>query len=318
VADGIEPRHDGTGRPALTAAFADVGEGRRIAYSELGDSAGRPVIYAHGFPSSRREALLLHESAVAAGARIITSDRPGYGDSDDAPRRQLSDWPDDVLRLADHLRLGRFAVLGVSGGGPYALACAWRIPAVDPGRMAGCAMVCPLGPLYIPELLRAMNWAVRANLAIGKQPAWIADLLFGRYTTAVLHRWPALVEKVRHIAAPPADQKVLGEGDNAAVLNATIADAMRDRAQGARRDLVLYTHDWKLPFAEVTDPVTIWHGQADGTVPIKHARWYAEHLSQARLNELPDEGHYSVPLLYSRRILDELLVGFAEDQSATH
>jgi pimeloyl-ACP methyl ester carboxylesterase len=284
-----------------------AGGGRRIAYSEVGDPAGRSVFYGHGFPSSRREALLLHETALAAGARIITSDRPGYGDSDDQPGRRITDWPDDVLRLADHLGLDRFALLGVSGGGPYALACAWRLPSLAAGRLAGCALVCPLGPIYEPALLDAMNPAVRVNLAVGRQPAWIADLVFGRPVTAVLERWPGLVEGVRHIAAPPADREVLAQADNAAILNATIADAMRHGARGARRDLVLYASDWQIPTADIDHPIDIWHGEADGTVPIAHARWYAGHVHGARLHAMPDEGHYSVPIRHAREILDRLL-----------
>jgi len=303
--------------PALVTQYVETAGGRRIAYSELGDPTGRPVLYAHGFPSSRREALLLHDTAVATGARIVTSDRPGYGDSDDDPARTIADWPEDLLRLADHLRIEHFALLGVSGGGPYAAAAAWRIPRLAAGRLAGCAMVCPLGPIYIDAVLQAMNPAVRLSLGIGRQPRWLGDVLLGRPTTGLLQRLPGLVEKVRHLAAPPADREVLQEGDNGKILNATIADAMQDGGCGARRDLVLYTHDWHIPFAEIDYPIEIWHGKADGTVPIDHARWYAEHLPNARLNEIPDEGHYSVPLRYSPRILDALLAGLSRTDAAT-
>jgi pimeloyl-ACP methyl ester carboxylesterase len=286
-------------------SFVETADGRRLAYSEYGARGGRPVIYCHGFPSSRREGLLLHPNAIAADARIIAADRPGYGDSDHQPGRSIADWGDDVALLADRLRLERFAVLGVSGGGPYALACAERMP----DRLSGCALVCPLGPIYIDDLLDQMNWAVRASLMMGRQPQWLGDLVFGIPTIATLRRWPNLAESVRSIAAPAADREVLAEGDNAAILNRTIADAMRDGAQGARADLVLYNHDWHLRFASIASPISIWHGQADGTVPIEHARWYASHLPNARLIELPDHGHYSVPLRCSPRILATLLEG---------
>ena len=284
-------------------AWVETSDGRRLAYAVYGDPSGRPVLYCHGFPSSRREAMLLHASAVAVGARIIAADRPGYGDSDDLPGRRIADWADDIVLLADRLGLQRFALIGVSGGGPYALACAARIPE----RLSACGLVCPLGPIYLDVLLRGMNWAVRSNLTIGRQPAWVSNLVFSTATTSVLERWPALVEKVRHIAAPPVDRAVLAEGDNAAILNQTIADAMRNGASGARRDLVLYTHPWGLDFAQIRQRIHIWHGQADGTVPIEHARFYAAQLPNARLIELEGEGHYSVPLRHSGRILGTLL-----------
>jgi pimeloyl-ACP methyl ester carboxylesterase len=288
--------------PDDPAQFVETIDGRRLAYSEFGSPTGRPVIYCHGFPSSRREAMLLHEAALDVNARIIAPDRPGYGDSDPAPERGIADWSDDVALLADRLKLGKFGLIGVSGGGPYALACAARIPE----RLNGCALICPLGPIYIDALLNQMNWAVRTNLAVGKQPQWLGNLMFGGHTTALLQHWPKLVEDMRSIAAPKADRDVLEQGNNAAILNQTIADAMRNGAPGARRDLYLYTHDWQLPIADIRRSISIWHGDADGTVPIEHARWYAEHLPDAGLIELPGEGHYSVPLLYSRQILANL------------
>jgi pimeloyl-ACP methyl ester carboxylesterase len=319
--------------------FVRLPDGRRLAYAEYGAADGDPVLYFHGFPSSRREARLIHADALATGARIIAPDRPGYGDSDDAPGRTLADWAGDCAALVGQLGLARFAIIGVSGGGPYALACAQHLPARLPDRgaspggqcsenrsaiwkasqnakqpgdqggaeLTACTLVCPLGAIAHDELLRQMNPAARASLLPGRQPAWFANLVYGAPTTALLARWPDLVEKFRHIAAPPADRAVLREGDTAAILNRTIADAMRNGAPGARRDLTLYTHDWGLDLTAIRMPIRIWHGTADGTVPIGHARWLAEHLPNAHLTELPGEGHYSVPIRYAPQILTDLL-----------
>ncbi|MGD9410131.1 MAG: alpha/beta hydrolase [Thiohalocapsa sp.] len=289
--------------PADGPQFVQLPDGRRLAYATYGTAAGVPVLYFHGFPSSRREARLMHGDAVASGARIIAPDRPGYGESDNAPGRTLADWAEDCERLADALELKHFAVVGVSGGGPYALACAQHMP----HRLIACTLVCPLGAIYLNDLLAQMNPAARASLLPGRQPAWLADLIYGAPTTAVLARWPDLVEKVRHIAAPAADRAVLAEGDTARILNQTIADAMQNGAPGARRDLTLYTHDWGLDLAEISMPIRIWHGTADGTVPISHARWLAGQLPDAHLIELPGEGHYSVPIRYARQILTDLV-----------
>ncbi|MBK5929533.1 hypothetical protein CCR82_03030 [Halochromatium salexigens] len=298
--------------------FATTASGRRIAFSQLGAADGQPLIYAHGFPSSRREAWLLRDAARAVGARVISLDRPGYGDSDPDPKRRITDWPDDVLCVADALGLERFGLIGVSGGGPYVLACAWRLAqaeaesqSLEPqglqGRLTRCGLVCPLGPIYRDEQLEQMHWAARTNLRIGRQGDWLTDLVFGGPTTAMLERWPALVENTRSLVAPAADRAVLAEPETNAVLNRTIADAMRNGAPGARRDLYLYTHDWDIDFQRIALPIRLWHGQADGTVSIDHARWYAEQLPHATLTELADEGHYSVPFRYSRAILAELI-----------
>lgn len=284
--------------------------GRRIALSLIGPADGEPVIYAHGFPSSGREALLIEPAARELGIRLIAIDRPGYGASDPAPDRTMLDWPRDVRLVADALGLDNFAVLGVSGGGPYALACA--AACAGPlqqslrGRLSGCALVCPLGPIYRDEALEQMHWTARANLRVGRYPPLVADLIFAKPTTGLFARWPALVESMRSLGAPEPDQRVLADAEARDILNQTITDAMRAGARGARRDLYLYTHDWQIPFQQIAFPIQIWHGDADSIVPIAHARWYAEQLPQATLTELKGEGHYSVPVCHSRDILSTL------------
>jgi pimeloyl-ACP methyl ester carboxylesterase len=269
---------------------------------ELGDDRGPPILYCHGFPSSRREALLLHPIAQALGMRIIAADRPGYGDSDPQPGRTIRDWPDDVAALADHLGLSRFGVLGVSGGGPYALACV----ALIPERLTACALVCPLGPVYRLDLLRQMHWPTRLNLGLARVLPSLAHAAFGGLTPLLLARWPETVEHLRTLTAPAVDRVELACTGTRAILNRTIADAMRGGARGARRDLLLYTRPWDIAFDAITQPIDLWHGEIDGTVPVSHARWYAAHLPSCRARYLPDEGHYSLPLRHAKEILSAL------------
>ncbi len=103
-------------------------DGRRLGYVDYGDPAGRPVLLFPGVPGSRLQGHPDRSIAGALGVRLIGVDRPGYGLSDDKRGRTLLDWPDDVVTLADHLGLERFALLSISGGGAYAAACAWKIP----------------------------------------------------------------------------------------------------------------------------------------------------------------------------------------------
>src|SRR5258706_454018 len=111
-------------------------DGRTLAYAEYGEPEGRALLYFHGGADSRLEARLLAEQARCAGIRLIGIDRPGMGRSHFKKGRRLLDWPDDVIELADHLGIERFAVIGVSGGGPYALACAYKIP----NRLIACGI----------------------------------------------------------------------------------------------------------------------------------------------------------------------------------
>lgn len=277
--------------------------GRRLAYSELGDGAGPPLIYCHGFPSSRREALLLHPTALRLGIRILAPDRPGCGGSDHQPGRTLIEWADDVAALADHLELSHISLLGVSGGAPYALACAWRLPS----RIRACALVCPLGPVYRDEILAEMAWPSRLLLGSARTTPGLPSLLFGGLIARSLAESPDCVESVRAYHAPPADRDILGRPEVQSILGGAIRDPMLRGARGALDDLRLYTSPWDIPVEQIQVPIELWHGEADGTVPIAHARWYEHHLPHCRAHYLPEEGHYSVPLGHTEAILQSLL-----------
>ncbi|MFM8332503.1 MAG: alpha/beta fold hydrolase, partial [Candidatus Methylumidiphilus sp.] len=132
-------------------------DGRLIGYAEFGDPEGFPVVYCHGFPASRLEGGLLDAAARRQRVRVIAADRPGYGLSAWQADRAMTDWPDDISQLLAHLGIERFAVLGVSGGGPYGLSLLAKLA----DRVVAASFVCPLGPVYQPELVQAMHWPAR-------------------------------------------------------------------------------------------------------------------------------------------------------------
>jgi pimeloyl-ACP methyl ester carboxylesterase len=118
-------------------------DGRRLAYAATGAASGFPVLYLHGAIGSPRWRTPALDSAVASlGIRYLVVDRPAFGDSDPQPGRTVADFARDVEELAEALGLGRFAVIGVSAGAPYALACAWAMPE----RVVATAAVSSLPP----------------------------------------------------------------------------------------------------------------------------------------------------------------------------
>ena len=135
-----------TTRPRADATIM-LADGRALAYCEWGDPTGSPVLLVHGGPGSR---LLCpdEDATVAAGVRLLTVDRPGYGGSAPRPDPTLLDWADDVQALADRLGLERFAVVGFSAGGGYALACTARMPSASARLVRPAARVpmtrCPM------------------------------------------------------------------------------------------------------------------------------------------------------------------------------
>ncbi len=126
--------------------FLKLSDGRSLCYCEFGDNNGTPIIYCHGFPSSRLEARLAAEAAQKLNIRLIAADRPGLGQSSPQPDRHFKDFPDDIVALADHLNIERFSLVAVSGGGPYAMACAEQYPR----RVDKLVLICALGS-YEPD-----------------------------------------------------------------------------------------------------------------------------------------------------------------------
>src|SRR5947209_6959948 len=133
-------------------------DGRALGYVEYGNQKGKTLFYFHGHPGSRLEARFLAKQAMQTGVRLIGVDRPGMGLSSYKTGRRFLDWPDDVIELADGLQIERFAVAGFSGGGPYALACAFKIS----HRLSACGIISGAGHTahFLPFLPMWLPWLI--------------------------------------------------------------------------------------------------------------------------------------------------------------
>ena len=277
-------------------------DGRRVAYLDLGDPAGVPVIHAHGAPNSKLETAFfrLDEHARAAGIRLIAIDRPGVGGSDPRPGRTMLEWADDVAAFADALGIERFGLFGYSIGAGSTLACLHRLHA----RITAVAIVSGAGPAQIPGLAdgRAKDVA-RVLVAARRFPGLTAQIL-------KFMRWGAK-DPAKMIAAsgkgmPPADRAIADRPEAAAPFAAFIADALRGGTHGVRDDMRLVASPWGFEPEPSEVPVTVWHGTADTNVPVAAATWLAERLPNARLTLVPDGGHISVLDQGARDILGQL------------
>ena len=138
-------------------------DGRRLGYDERGPSDGKPLFYFHGSPSSRVESNLYvnDELLQSLNIRLIVVDRPGIGLSDFQKDRLLLDWPQDVLALAEHLKIERFPVLAYSLGGPYGAACAYTMLVAPFGSFSGYAGAGALAFIMIPIILIGSQESLR-------------------------------------------------------------------------------------------------------------------------------------------------------------
>jgi len=287
---------------ATTERRIELDDGRHLGYAEYGDPRGRPILYFHGFHGSRLEAQLAHAAASRIGARVIAPDRPGYGLSDFKPGRAIVDWPDDVIRLADALGLERFAALGVSGRGPYALACAFAISQ----RLTATAVVCGLGPLDAPGQARKLALPLRVGAAVGRKWPGLVTLLHELVISRLIEHRPERVLSMIAARSSAPDKAVLARADVGSVIIDSLCESVRCGAKGVAWDLLLCSRPWGFELRDVKMPVQLWHGEVDKVVPPAFGRYQAENLPQCKARFMPGEGHISVGVNHAEQIIRAL------------
>ncbi len=263
-----------------------LSDGRRLAYTELGDTEGVPIFHQHGMPGSRLE----HEAEPgfyrSLGVRVITPDRPGYGLSDPHPHHPLLDWPSDVAELADILGIRRFGVTGLSGGGIYALACA----ALIPDRVTDVVVTgCP-GPMQRKGALVDMRFMTRAGVWLGSRTPWLLDagavLLSG-----LVHRYPRFFVEQANRDKPAPDRRWLSMPAVSRSAVETLREAVRPGAWGYVQDIRALARPWGFALEDIRVPVQLWHGDLDTVIPLHHGRYLASVIPGATLRICPGEAH---------------------------
>lgn len=262
-----------------------LSDGRCLAYAEYGHPRGQPVFLFHGTPGSRRWFLGSEPVAERLGLRLIATDRPGYGLSDPHPGRTLLDWAEDVAHLADALHLERFSVLGVSGGGPHAAACAFGLPE----RISLAVLVSSAAP---PELMRFHNMAVGNR--VGFFLAQHAPTLMRRLMTMSAHSFATdvpggLAAMSQSLCA--ADQRVMAQADKRQETVMHIQEAYRAGIGGHVQDALLVSRPWGFDVRALRVPVQVWHGAEDTLVPAQAGEQLAQVIPGASWHLVPDTGH---------------------------
>jgi pimeloyl-ACP methyl ester carboxylesterase len=262
--------------------------GGSLGYAGFGDPAGVPCFAFHGASSSRLMPgwMFPAELLTAAGVRMIGVDRPGYGLSR-APRAAgFADWPRAVGALADHLRVGRFAVLAHSLGSAYALACA---PALG-DRLAVIVIASGMGPLRPGERFRSGNRADDLYWRLARrQASWLLGPLCGLTGTMVLRSARGDPRRFAQGLArrlPEADrlttQRMLARPGAQPALAADLRESYRQGTAVLAADLLRYCRPWGFRLDEVTTMVHLWHGEHDPRVPIAVARQMAASLPHSQ------------------------------------
>jgi pimeloyl-ACP methyl ester carboxylesterase len=262
----------------LTPVTREVTVGDRVvSYCLYGPADGSPVIACGGSPGSRWRRPEVVRSAVAAGVRLLTFDRPGYPGSTRQPGRRIADVVTDVAALADAQGWDRVAVFGWSGGGPYALACA----ALLADRVTRCATGAGVAP---PEA--GIPGGEAFQLARHGEPALRPRMeqITGEIMAAVEAGGPELIPESG--ASAPATAPARDDPAALARLRATFLHSH----DGWIDDLLAVTRPWGFDPTTITVPVGIWHAQHDTRISTAHADWLTAAIPTAERYD-NDGGH---------------------------
>ena len=262
-------------------------DGRELAYEEYGVASGFPVLSFHGGLSSRLDAAPAHDAAVGLGIRLVSPDRPGMGLSTYQKGRRLLDWTDDVVHLTSALDIDEFAVMGWSAGGPYAAACAARLP----GRVTATALLSSAVPLDQYGTTRGLSFEDRALLLLCQRTPWLASALM---KVSIVNASNARLLRAVMRSFPAADRTVLTEWGPPDHPLAFVREAMRQGTEGCVQDYRIFGAPWGFSLEEIRVPVQIWEGADDRTGPPGYRAFLKRHIPQATVTVVPGEGHLSL------------------------
>ena len=278
-------------------------DGRRLDLRVSGPAGGFPLVFHHGTPGAATPYRVLERAAHARGLRLVTTSRPGYGDSTPQPGRSVVDVVADTAAVLAAIGAGRCLIAGWSGGGPHALACGARLAAtaavlviagIAPYGAAGLDYMAGMGYDNIVEISTALKGEHQLRPYLLDQREQLKDA-----TDADL---VASLDTV----LPDVDRAVLtgefGEDDAA-----NFREALRTGVEGWLEDDIAITRPWGFGLEEISVPVMIWQGSADLMVPFSHGQWLASQLPGASAHLEEGEGHLSVALGALDRMLDELV-----------
>jgi pimeloyl-ACP methyl ester carboxylesterase len=279
-------------------------DGRILGYAEYGDPQGKPVLHCHGIPSSRFEGSrpVAIEIAQRLGARIIIPDRPGCGLSTFKPNRTFLDWPDDMIELADALGIDRFTVLGLSAGGPYVAACAYKIPQ----RLNAVGIVSGLSPLDIPGAYEGMGKSDIQLYDFARKMPWILGPLFWYMSREMRKNPDATIDQfVADVPAP--DKAVMAQPDVKELLIKMVNGCFQQGGRGAAWEYRLFVRPWGFRLEDISIPVNLWHGEMDNMCPVSMGRYVAKAIPDCRAKFFPQEGHLSMMINNFEEVLAALI-----------
>jgi pimeloyl-ACP methyl ester carboxylesterase len=269
-------------------------DGRTLAWVEGGAHDGYPVFGLHGTPGCRYSRMLDESAYVDAGNRYITTDRAGYGLASRNRGRTVATEAADVLAVADRLDLDQFSIVGGSGGGPHALACA----ALLGSRVERVACQSSLAPLGSGGLTRT-DWLAGMDPEIAAELAWAEggeEVLTRKLEEAQVLMAQRLEDEPGRLMgseAPDSDVAFLQRPEVIAAFRRIVREQARQGVGGSVDDTLAFTSAWGFSVRDVEVPVLLTYGTEDTSCPVAHGRFLARELPIVQVHEVAGEGHFA-------------------------
>src|SRR5438093_9136893 len=244
-----------------------LGNGGQIAFEEYGDPTGTPVVFCHGWPTSRTMAQLTDDAARQLCVRIISPDRPGISGSSFQPNRKLLEWPPIVEGLVDHLGVTKFRMLAISGGAPYAYVTARAMPK----RVRAIAIVSGAPPIADladhSGLLRLYRWMLKFR----RTSPQLLRILFHIAQPVAARRIPIQLRPLILKFLHPYDAAVLRDNAAFEACFESARRAWRGSVEGIMIDAEVYGDPWGFSLEDIDVPARVWHGKLDRALSLRVA-----------------------------------------------
>jgi len=266
--------------------YLKLPDGRQLCYAEYGDPTGQPIFVFHGNPNSRLLWSVIPGSPFLPNIRLIAPDRPGFGQTDFVEGvTTIENWPNDIVALADSLGIEKFSVFAPSGGGPFALSCAWKIPE----RLTSVGIFAGVGP-FIPETDK--NIAAPIRMMWTKAPKMPGLFKLQMKIFAWLARkFPKLYIKMILKEFSETDRKVYERLNIAELIRTDRNEGYRQRGIGTWYD-ALIPGNWPIPLNEIKTKVYLWQGEEDISVPPSMGYYMAEIIPNCEAEFIKGAGHF--------------------------
>lgn len=280
--------------------FYTLSNGKKLAFHEYGNPNGRPIIFMHG-SGSHVHPMLWHKPGEKYGFRIIVPDRPGVAQSDYQHGWSIQSYASQVIELADFLKLDKFGIAGISGGGPTLMAVAYQYP-----QRLHCVidLACSM-PLYInPSIQKTLGFSDRLYARIGttlplsvfKFPFYILSIIFNTMKS------PKTFQKMFSSSLSAADKEIFAIPEFQYLFMQDFKELFRNGATGPAHDAQTNYKDWGFKLSDISVPIEVFHGTDDRFIPYKFSEYLASQSPQVTLNPIHGAGHF-YHLAYGNHIL---------------